>query len=217
MSYEIVNKKEYGPIRKKIEEFILNIQKILKTKYTFNFVLIGSGKHRLITRKKDGNQGFDFDYNFELQKIKTKNNEPERIRTDFYNVIQSEAKKNNYKVDDRKKVITIKHVDQTNSKIVYSCDFAIIQNYSDDNNDEFQRIIVKNENSKNKPYVWGIKPIRNDYPQKLKALKDINKQWGKLLENEYLKLKNNNKDEDKRSYQLYIEAINNLYNIHVKK
>lgn len=70
--YEFVQKKEYAPIRLEIEAIIIKVQKILKKQdsdQTFQFHLIGSGKKHLITRIKDGNNGYDFDYNLVMNSI----------------------------------------------------------------------------------------------------------------------------------------------------
>ena len=44
MSYEYVPKSEYTPVRERLEEIILKFQENLKPDYTFQFVLIGSGR-----------------------------------------------------------------------------------------------------------------------------------------------------------------------------
>ena len=60
--YEFVTKKEYSPIRIELEAIIKNVQIILRKEFTFQFKLVGSGNRHLITREKDGNKCFDFDY-----------------------------------------------------------------------------------------------------------------------------------------------------------
>lgn len=68
--YEYVNEKEYAPYREEIEEIILRVQQIMKKKYntTFKFTLIGSADKHLVTKIKNGNKGYDFDYNLIIQK-----------------------------------------------------------------------------------------------------------------------------------------------------
>ena len=68
--YEYVSKAEYKPYKEEIESIIKKVQKIMKTEYdtTFQFKLIGSAKRHLVTKIKDGNRGYDFDYNLILQK-----------------------------------------------------------------------------------------------------------------------------------------------------
>ena len=68
--YEYVSKAEYKPYKEEIESIIKKVQKIMKTEYdtTFQFKLIGSTNRHLVTKIKDGNRGYDFDYNLILQK-----------------------------------------------------------------------------------------------------------------------------------------------------
>lgn len=68
--YEYVSKAEYKPYKEEIESIIKKVQKIMKTEYdtTFQFKLIGSANRHLVTKIKDGNRGYDFDYNLILQK-----------------------------------------------------------------------------------------------------------------------------------------------------
>ena len=63
--YEYVSKAEYKPYKEEIESIIKKVQKIMKTEYdtTFQFKLIGSANRHLVTKIKDGNRGYDFDYN----------------------------------------------------------------------------------------------------------------------------------------------------------
>ncbi len=210
MAYEYVPKNEYTPVREKLEQIILEIQEEMKPEYTFQFVLIGSGRKKLITREKGSNKGFDFDYNFVLQKIKEDYDEAEVIRKNFFNIIQDIAGNYRYQIEDSKTAITIKLVDQKNSKIIHSCDIGIVKNSIDRNGDEFQEIIVRDKNYQNPVYKWNKRPRSKNYSYKLRNIEAAGI-WQELRD-EYLKLKNNNKDKEKKSFQLFIEAINNVYN-----
>lgn len=66
--YEYVKKSEYAPVRRELEEIIHRVQGEMKKSYgmTFQFRLIGSGSRHLITRIRNGNSGYDFDYNLML-------------------------------------------------------------------------------------------------------------------------------------------------------
>ena len=67
MEYEYVPKTEYQPVRNELEQIIHRVQNLLRERgMTFQYHLIGSGNRHLITREKDGNKGFDFDYNLIL-------------------------------------------------------------------------------------------------------------------------------------------------------
>ena len=104
---------------------------------------------------------------------------------------------------DGRSAITIKVVDKNNSKIIHSCDFAIVREI------EYHLEIIKYIKEE-KRYVWNKRELTDKYQSKAKSIKKANK-W-KDLRVEYLNLKNNNQDSNKKSYQLYLEAINNLYN-----
>ncbi len=207
MSYEYVPKSEYTPVRERLEEIILKFQENLKPDYTFQFVLIGSGRKKLITRKKGANTGFDFDYNLLLQK--TKSDDAQIIKKKFFEAIKDVAEDYGYKTKNGKTTINIKLVDQENSSIHHSCDFALINVFYDDYENEHQEIIVRNENS----YIWNEKEDSVNYTYKLSKIEAAGL-WHDL-KSEYLKLKNNNRDKGKKSYHLFIEAINNVYNHYV--
>lgn len=210
MSYEFVSKSEYTPVRILLEEIILEIQKKMKPEYTFQYSLIGSGRKKLITRETGSNKGFDFDYNFSLQKIKSDYNGAQLIRENFFEIIQQVANDFGYKTEDNKSAITIKLFDQNKDRIVHSCDFGIVEDYIDDSDDDRQRIVVRDKNKPSPTYVWTERPKSKNYSIKLSNIEAAGL-W-EVLKVEYLKLKNNNKDIEKKSYQLFIEAINNVYN-----
>lgn len=69
MTYEFVSKNEYQPIRKKLEKIIKQVQKDIKKKISFQFTLISSGSKKLIARLKEGDKGFDFDFNISIQNV----------------------------------------------------------------------------------------------------------------------------------------------------
>lgn len=52
-----------------MEEIIHDLQDELRPEgVTFQYKIIGSGSKNLVTRVVNGNSGFDFDYNFVVQK-----------------------------------------------------------------------------------------------------------------------------------------------------
>ena len=210
MPYEYVSKNEYTPVRNLLEEIILEIQEEMKPEYTFQFILIGSGRKKLITREIGSNKGFDFDYNFSLQKIKKGYDDASTIRQKFFNVINKVVKSRGYKVEDNKNAITIKFVDQEKKKIIHSCDFGIVSDYVDDDENEYQVIIVRDKNTQKPTYIWNRRPNSKNHAYKLSNIEAAGL-WQELKE-KYLKLKNNNKDIEKKSYQLFMEAVSNIYN-----
>ncbi len=139
MAFEYVTRAEYKPVRKELEEIIHRAQKFMREKYdtTFQYRLIGSGKKHLITRVKGGNGGYDFDYNLILPghgygyhyfaKV---------IKEQFLEAFQFAVKGTKYKSPENStSAVTIKVVNQVQSKVLHSCDFAIIY-YPTDNTDD---------------------------------------------------------------------------------
>lgn len=210
MAYEFVVKTEYTPVRNKFEEIIREIQNEMKPEYTFQFSLIGSGRKKLITREIGSNKGFDFDYNLSLQKVSKGYDGAKIIRENFFKIIQKIGKKYGYKTIDNKSAITIKLIDHEKSRIIHSCDFGIVEDVLDDQGNQSQKIIIRDKNASSPTYLWNERARSKNYTFKLSNIEAAGL-W-EALKFEYLKLKNNNKDIEKKSYQLFIESINNVYN-----
>ena len=206
--YELVSKKEYKPFREEIELIIRKVQKILreeKPKITFQFKLVGSGSRHLITRIKDGNTGYDFDYNL-IANINQKTDPA--IREHFFQAFQKAIKNSKFnKIENSKSVITIKSVSKKNSKVLVGCDFSIICYSNKDLSYHYFAKFNKKENN----YIWNIRSISKDNNKKLLWLKNNYSSFWNELKKEYLKLKNNDK-QNKHSFILYYESINNIYN-----
>ena len=106
--------------------------------------------------------------------------------------------------------ITIKVKDTKKSKIEHSCDFAIVY-YPDDSDDDYFKYIRYNK--KQNQYIWSIRHNSYNIDEKLDWLKEnIEDYWNELKHDYYLKLKNVNKDPNKHSFQLFHEAVNNMFN-----
>ena len=203
--YEYVNKNEYGPVREELESIIKKTQKILKKNagITFQFELIGSGSKHLITRLKNGNKGFDFDYNLILNcKRKGYRWDATYARNEVTKALDQAIKGTKYDHPNNSAVaITIKVKDTKHSKIIHSCDFAVVY-YPDNETDEhmYSRLNLKTRN------------YSKDYHGKLEWLKiNIPNYWSEIKD-EYLKLKDANNDINKKSFQLFFETVNNVYN-----
>ena len=205
--YEFVTKKEYSPIRLELEEIIKNVQNILRKDFTFQFKLVGSGNRHLITREINGNKGFDFDYNLILNKYYSN---PKYVKEKIIKAINQAIKGTKYDFAENSTTsITIKVKDTKNKKIEHSCDFAIV--YYSETSEEKSFKYIQYDKIKNQ-YIWTIRQNSNNIDDKLVWLrKHVNNYWSLIREN-YLNLKNTNKDEHKHSFQLYYETINNLYN-----
>lgn len=174
----------------------------------FQFQLIGSGQKHLITRIKGGNRGYDFDYNLIIpppeEGYRYKAN---IIKQNFMNAFNIAVKGTEYSFSkDSTSVIKIKTVDKANSKIQYGCDFAIIY-YEEDSGNEGYYYLRKNK--KQQSYSFGFRSLIN-MDEKVNDICAENG-WNHVRE-EYRKLKNINEGNNKKSFSLYIEAVNNVYN-----
>lgn len=66
MKYEYVERNEYKKPLQLVLNLIKDIHKGLRHLFTFEHKLAGSGSRKLITRKINSNDGFDFDFVFLL-------------------------------------------------------------------------------------------------------------------------------------------------------
>ena len=206
--YEFVTKKEYMPIRIEIEEIIKKVQNILRKEdsdMTFQFRLVGSGRRHLITRIKGGNEGYDFDYNLI---INSNYKWYASVRESFFQAFQKAIKGTKFnRIENSTSVITIKQVSTKDKKVIVGCDFSIII-YSDDEEESYYKYSRFNKSNNN--FTWEIRNVSKSIDLKFNFLMENYEGIWNDIKDEYLKLKNNN-PQDKHSYVLYHEAINNIY------
>lgn len=205
--YEYVPKSKYAPVRRELEAIIRKAQLFLRQKYgiTFQYHLIGSGKRHLIMCDTSGNKGYDFDYNLILP---YKPDLPARqLKERFREAFNRAVKETNYTCpEDSTCVLTSKVVDQKHSRIAHGCDFAIIY-YSTENTDDGYYYL---KNWKGGRYTFEFRHLSEGVENKLAKLRQYPDWWNRIR-NEYEKLKNNN-PQNKRSFVLYLESINNVCN-----
>ena len=217
-NYEYVNKNEYRPVREELELIIRKAQKILKkeTGITFQFELIGSGSKHLITRVVGGNKGFDFDYNIILNDPAEENKiwNADFARKEFTKALDKAIEGTQYDHPQNSSVaVTIKVKDTKKSKIRHSCDFAIVY-YPGDEDDGYKFAKLNLGTSK---CTWEIRKHTKQYRYKLNWLKDkVDGYWNDIRD-EYLTLKNKNNDINKHSFQLFYEALNNVFDYYYKQ
>lgn len=210
--YEYVEKAEYAPVRKELEEVIKRTQIEMRRNYglTFQFHLIGSGRRHLVTRIRGGNKGFDFDYNLIIPHPGNgyyyKAN---IIKQNFMDSFKTALQGTQYSFPkDSTSAITIKVVDKKNKQIRYGCDFAII--YYGDYNESDGYYYLRNK-KKQGFYEFAFRTLNSDIEEKVTDIREYDDGWN-YIRDEYLMLKNINEGNGKHSYSLYIEAVNNVYN-----
>lgn len=206
--FEYVPRKEVNKTKKEIIELINLVQKEVKDYFTFQYQFIGSTKLNCVTCDYSSNIGYDLDVNIMV-------NDPDEsysaceIKRILIKAFNKFCLKFNYDYcEDSTRVFTIKVKDRENSKIIHSCDFAIVNDYEDEDGDWRQEYI--HFNKKQKTYKWQKQPDGfYNLEERTRWIKD-NGLWDEFREL-YLYKKNNNEDLNKKSRSLRAEAINEIY------
>jgi len=206
--FEYVPKSEYKPLRDYVENTIKKVQTEFREKniLTFQFYRIGSaGKRHLITRAINGNKGFDFDYNFEIQKCNENYNNPKILKSLFIKTFNKYFGSNYECAEDSTSVFTIKNLDRANSKTNHSFDFAIVRYYCDYENRLRQQYIRFDKNTGG--YSWTFRKLNNNHSNIENWIKEKG-YWGELRD---LYLENKNKEPNKKSRIVYYQTLETIY------
>lgn len=190
-------------------EIIKRVQDELRDEFTFQYRIVGSYSRNMMTYDPKSNKGFDFDVNIYPNDEKNRFS-AKAIKTKLINATNKHAKDFGYSpAENSTRVITIKVKDTENSKIKHSVDFAIINDYIDDDGHECQRYIKINK--KSNQYEWQEQDDGfYELDEKIEWIKDEGL-WDELRRM-YLFRKNNNNDKNKHSRSLFAEAVNNICN-----
>lgn len=201
--FRYVTKKQAQPIKDELYQILYMVQDLVRDNFTFSFTPIGSSSRNMITCDAKSNIGFDFDINIEVNDD-NEDFEPKEIRTIIRTAIDRVAPRYGYKnCEDSTRVLTIKKVDTSHSRIIHSCDFAIVYNCGDGR----QQYIRFNKD--NNFYFWeyqgkGFVGLE----KKMDWLKRENL-WGEL-QDYYIYKKNCNDNPDKHSRSIFAESINEM-------
>ena len=201
--FRYVTKKQAQPIKDELYQILYMVQDLVRDNFTFSFTPIGSSSRNMITCDAKSNIGFDFDINIEVNDD-NEDSEPKEIRTIIRTAIDRVAPRYGYKnCEDSTRVLTIKKVDTSHSRIIHSCDFAIVYNCGDGR----QQYIRFNKD--NNYYFWeyqgkGFVGLE----KKMDWLKRENL-WGEL-QDYYIYKKNCNDNPDKHSRSIFAESINEM-------
>lgn len=123
--FEYVTKNERKKEKAKLIQLLNLVQDEVRKKFTFRFDFVGSDKRNMVTCDRKSNIGYDFDVNIEVNDD-DENYSPKMIKTILIKAFNKYANKFNYsQCENNTRVITIKVVDNDQSKIKHSCDFAI--------------------------------------------------------------------------------------------
>lgn len=205
-NFQYVSKRDAAKVKNELLEIINEVQNLVRDYFTFQFYFIGSSSRNMITYDPESNIGFDFDVNLEVND-KNENYTPSEIKQRLIYAFNQAIRRYGYcYCEDSTRVITIKKVDYFRSKIIYSCDFAIVYSYTDKSGTQQQQYIRFNKQSNS--YTWEMQP-HGYYTEKKADWLRANKHWQEVR-NRYINKKNSNKVKKSRS--LYAETINEVYN-----
>ena len=206
-NFNYVSKKQCRYVREDLEKLIHLVQDEVRRNFTFSYRFVGSAARNMITVDKTTNTGFDFDVNLCVND--TGELSPKEIRQILMQAFNKHGKNFKYEsAEDEKRVFTIKVIDHKNSRIIRSCDFAIVNDYTDEYGEWRQEYIFFNR--KQNKYEWKEQSEKfYDLPIKEEWIRD-NGLWN-FVRGIYLDKKNKNLDANKKSRSLYAEAVNEVY------
>ncbi|MBR2870981.1 MAG: hypothetical protein IKB98_06380 [Clostridia bacterium] len=198
-----VTKKESMPVKKELIRLINEVQNLVRQNFTFRFDFVGSSKRNMVTYDRKSNIGYDFDVNIEVNDDNEKYS-PDKIRSIIMAAINKVVSKYGYDFcEDSTSVLTIKVKNTARSRIMHSCDFAIV--YNCENGD--QQYIRFNKDNQNYTWEYRGKGIA-DLSQKIEWIKR-NKLWNELKDY-YIEKKNNNTNPQKHSRSIFAETVNEI-------
>lgn len=200
--FHYVTKKESAPVKADLIKLIHKVQDIVRDEFSFQYEFIGSSRRNMITYDTKSNIGFDFDVNLFVNDDEG-NYTPKQIRTIIKNAIDKVAPNHGYDYcEDSTRVLTIKQKDYKRSKILHSCDFAIVFNRKNG-----QQYIRYNKDTRN--YTWEFQGDGFEaLPKKISWLKN-NNLW-ETLKNYYIEKKNRNNNPNKHSRSIFAESVNEI-------
>lgn len=199
------SKGKIHPVRDDVETLIHRVQDEVRSKFTFQYKFVGSASRNMVTYDTEGNKGFDFDINIEVND-EDKRFGPKEIKHILMNAFHRFSYEFGYDTcEDSTRVFTIKVKDRKNSKIRHSCDFAIVHNCGDG-----RQQYIRFHKAETPPYYsWEY---QGDSFYELKEKVRFCKKMGLWTEVRelYLEKKNQNTDPKKKSRTIFAETIHQI-------
>ena len=207
--FQFISKKDpqvsvaYNDLMELLREF----RKELRMDYTFQHKLVGSYSRNMITFDAKSNVGFDFDVNIYPNDDEEKFTAKE-IKLKFKRALDKWGSSHGFDdAEDSTRVLTIKVKDRKHSKVVYSVDFAFVNDYVDNKGNERQQYIHLDKNQMN--YSWEQQPKGYyELPEKIQWIKD-NNLWN-VMKNLYIVKKNVNEDPDVHSRTIFAITVREI-------
>lgn len=204
--FTYVTAKDAKPYKENILNLTHELQDRVREHFTFQFYFIGSSSRNMITYDTKSNIGFDLDINYAIND-EEENYGPEEIHRIVFAELQKIYTRYGFnRIEESTRVITLKKVDAWASKIIHSCDIALVNDYEDEHgyHQEYIRF-----NKKARSVSWEEQPSPYYIEEKVARIKDANL-WTEVLD-VYLDKKNNNDNPNKKSRALYAEAVNEVF------
>lgn len=206
-NFQYVTRRELSLAKSDLIQIIHSAQNRLSKDFTFQFYFVGSTSRNMVTYDADTNVGYDFDVNIQVNST-SENLTAKELRTKIRLAINKAAYPYGYDyAEDSTRVITIKFKDRKNSKILHSCDFAIVNDYVDDDGNERQEYIYFNK--KQNKYSWEEQPQGYYLLEEKADWIKYNDLW-QDVRTLYLDNKNRNNDYHKHSRSIYAETIHQI-------
>jgi len=208
--FELVEQKEIDKVLHVLKPVLGKLNKYMNENdrdCVFDRQIVGSVGRGVVSRVKNGNQGFDIDINLVINypgdgmKYNGK-----AIHTRFLNGIRQAIKGTDFSdPEESSSVFTLKCVDHQHSRIIYGVDLAIIY-YDPDGNMHFLQY-----NKSNGGFGFQVRELPTDLKEMEEEI--VNYYDGEdVIVNAYILNKNANYDTGKHSFMIYVETICNLYN-----
>ena len=193
------------------DDLMLLLQEVrgdLKQHYTFQHKLVGSYARNMITYDQKSNVGFDFDVNI-YPNDDDQEFDPKQIKLFFRKALGNHVKEHGFdSLEDSTRVLTIKIKDRKHSRVLFSVDFAFVNDYVDEDGTKRQEYI--HFNKKQGVYTWEEQP-EGYYmlPEKISWIKEKGL-WTSELRPYYLAKKNANENPDVHSRSIFAQAVNEI-------
>lgn len=207
--FEYVPNYEWKPVRDELYVIIHKLQDEVRDYFTFCFRFVGSSKRRMITRDRNSNKGYDFDVNIEVNDPNEEYSAKE-IRAILRNGLDRVTNPYGYSIfgydntEDSTRVLTIKVKDKANSRIHHSCDFCIVNNCGDG-----QQQYIRYNKTQNS-YSWEFQSkMYMELPDMIEWIKKHGL-WQQVRER-YLYKKNINDNPNKHSRSIFAETVHEIW------
>ena len=199
MEVQFVTRSELAPYKELFIDVFHDIQRICRKEHglTFNFNLVGSAKRNMVVRHH--NKGFDLDYQLFLQK-NSKNLSAKQIKNILIKLFKNYFSMDFKRYEDSTSAITVKKM--LKDKIEIGYDIVILKSTGN---------ICEIIRRQGQEYFWNELPDTKNYIDNLNKIKGL--LWVKLKKvygQKIVQKHNGQKYQDKKSFQILNEAINEV-------